>query len=128
MQMINKLTPDIKGKAFDPDWFLLRERLEEAGHVMDERKASCLWHKKENPIKENEPPGCCGCGAMYATRDCENCGKTFLDWNARGYDDVVAGPYVTTSGDMYCTRCGPRRDRAEEEREADEFFGEHPDP
>lgn len=31
--------PKIKGKAFDPDWFLLRERLEEAGRVMDERKA-----------------------------------------------------------------------------------------
>jgi hypothetical protein len=29
MLAINKLTPDIKGKAFDPDWFLLRERLEE---------------------------------------------------------------------------------------------------
>lgn len=39
MMMINKLTPDIKGKAFDPDWFLLRERLEEAGRVMDGLKA-----------------------------------------------------------------------------------------
>ena len=29
MQIINKLTPDITGKAFDPDWFLLRQRLEE---------------------------------------------------------------------------------------------------
>lgn len=28
MLLINKLTPDIKGKAFDPDWFLLRVRLE----------------------------------------------------------------------------------------------------
>lgn len=36
MDMINKLTPDIKGKAFDPDWFLLREKLEEAGRVMDD--------------------------------------------------------------------------------------------
>jgi len=30
MMLINKLTPSIEGKAFDPDWFLLRERLEEA--------------------------------------------------------------------------------------------------
>lgn len=30
MTMINKLTPDIHGKAFDPGWFVLRERLEEA--------------------------------------------------------------------------------------------------
>jgi hypothetical protein len=29
MLLINKLTPDIKGKAFDPDWFLLRQRLEQ---------------------------------------------------------------------------------------------------
>jgi hypothetical protein len=29
MRMINKMTPDIQGKAFDPDWFLLRNRLEE---------------------------------------------------------------------------------------------------
>jgi hypothetical protein len=29
MNIINKLTPDIKGKAFDPDWFLLRQRFEE---------------------------------------------------------------------------------------------------
>lgn len=29
MQMINKLTPEITGKAFSPDWFLLRERLEQ---------------------------------------------------------------------------------------------------
>lgn len=95
------------------------------GHLQREHGlASCLWHRREKPIQENDSTGCCGCGAMYVTRDCENCGKTFLDWNARGYDDVVAGPYVTCSGDLYCTRCGPRRDRAEEEREADEFFEE----
>ena len=28
MMMINKLTPQIEGKAFDPGWFVLRERLE----------------------------------------------------------------------------------------------------
>lgn len=35
MQMINTMTPDIKGKAFEPDWFLLRQRLEEAGRRLD---------------------------------------------------------------------------------------------
>lgn len=60
---------------------------------------------------------------MYATRDCEKCGKTFLDWKARGYDDVIAGPYVTSSGDMYCARCGPAHDRAQEQHESDEFLG-----
>lgn len=29
MEMINTLTPTVKGKAFDPDWFLLRQRLEQ---------------------------------------------------------------------------------------------------
>lgn len=29
MQIINRLTSNIKDKAFDPDWFLLRQRLEE---------------------------------------------------------------------------------------------------
>ena len=29
MRIINELTPNIKGKAFDPDWFLLRQRFEE---------------------------------------------------------------------------------------------------
>lgn len=28
MRVINELTREIKGKAFDPDWFLLRQRLE----------------------------------------------------------------------------------------------------
>lgn len=28
MEAINRLTPNIEGKAFDPDWFLLRQRLE----------------------------------------------------------------------------------------------------
>lgn len=29
MLTINKLTQDIQGKAFDPDWFLLRQRFEQ---------------------------------------------------------------------------------------------------
>ena len=29
MKIINRMTPDIKGKAFDPDWFLLRQRFED---------------------------------------------------------------------------------------------------
>jgi len=28
MRIINDLTPNIKGKAFDPGWFLLRQRFE----------------------------------------------------------------------------------------------------
>lgn len=29
MKIINELTPMITGKAFDPDWFLLRQRFEQ---------------------------------------------------------------------------------------------------
>jgi len=29
MRVINSLTPGIEGKAFDPEWFLLRQRLEQ---------------------------------------------------------------------------------------------------
>lgn len=29
MRLINDLTPSIEGKAFDPDWFLLRQRFEQ---------------------------------------------------------------------------------------------------
>src|SRR6266705_2124423 len=48
MQLINKLTPDIKEKAFDPDWFLLRQRLEEfesrlAAHDQKVREPLAAW-------------------------------------------------------------------------------------
>lgn len=58
---------------------------------------------------------------MYPTKDCEDtplgpgCGLEFLDWEDKNFDDVIAGPYVTTSGDLYCQRCGPRMDEEEEE-------------
>lgn len=36
MFMINALTPTIEGKAFDPGWFMLMQRLERAGRIVDE--------------------------------------------------------------------------------------------
>jgi len=30
MHAINQLTPGIHGKVFDPDWFMLRQRFEQA--------------------------------------------------------------------------------------------------
>jgi len=40
MAEINRLTPDIDGKAFEPGWFLLRQRLENfAAHAEDLRHA-----------------------------------------------------------------------------------------
>lgn len=44
----------------------------------------------------------------------------FLDWEDRSFDDVIAGPYVTTGGDLACMRCGPQQDHEAEESEGDE--------
>lgn len=35
MRLVNYLTPHIQGKAFDPDWFLLRQRFEEVESERD---------------------------------------------------------------------------------------------
>lgn len=40
MMKINDLTKDIQGKAFDPDWFLLRNRLEEMEHKLAASEAA----------------------------------------------------------------------------------------
>ena len=45
MHIINTLTPDIKGKAFDPDWFLLRQRLEQIEAERDSALARIKWRK-----------------------------------------------------------------------------------
>lgn len=86
----------------------------------------CKWHEGDDPIIQDpnpenySAPGCQNCGAMYPTKECEDttlgpgCGLEFLDWQSKGFDDVIAGPYVTSSGDLYCTRCGPRMDEEEE--------------
>jgi len=55
---------------------------------------------------------------MLSTKDCENCGRTFIDWDDRTADDVIAGPYVLSSGDLMCMSCGPQNDR-ERERAAE---------
>lgn len=75
----------------------------------------CKWHGSDIPVDDEFSCGCQnGCG-MYAVKECEGCGKTFLDWSYKGWDDVVVGPYATSSGDLYCTRCGPAHERAQEE-------------
>jgi DNA repair exonuclease SbcCD ATPase subunit len=37
--IINKMTPEIKGKSFDPDWFLLRQRFEAIEEERDAARA-----------------------------------------------------------------------------------------
>jgi len=81
--------------------------------------ALCQWHKREEPIQDGQTPGCCNCGRLYDTKDCPGCGKEFLDWEWEGVDDVIAAPYATSSGDVYCRGCGPRIDREAEAAEED---------
>ena len=45
MQKINELTPNINGKAFDPDWFLLREHFQFASEKID-GVADRWWKEK----------------------------------------------------------------------------------
>lgn len=79
----------------------------------------CEWHENESPLSPDEVAGCPECGRMIATKTCEGCGEEFYDWDHRGFDDILAGPACTSSGDFCCTYCLPHiereRERAEEE-------------
>lgn len=86
---------------------------------------SCTWHAGDEAVHPSI--GCEYCGNMIATRQCENCRRYFMDWEDSSFDDVVAGPYVSESGDLMCMRCGPFHDeqsRNAEEEEADYFDNE----
>lgn len=45
MEAINKLTPDIKGKSFDPDWFLLRQLIEKSLTDAQTSSEAIGWEK-----------------------------------------------------------------------------------
>jgi len=62
----------------------------------------CEWCEE---IDEN------GDGGVY----CQDCGR-MLCYDIKGDgDDIIGHPYVTASGDLFCTRCGSQYDRQEEE-------------
>lgn len=61
MLCINKLTPSIEGKAFDPDWFLLRQRLEQFEAEVIARNAQ--------PSPTND----------YGRYKCDTCGHPSID-------------------------------------------------
>jgi hypothetical protein len=65
----------------------------------------CEWHDGEKPIVEDDTPGCPNCQRLYHTKICDGCGYEFLDWDCSSHDDIIAGPAVSESGDMYCTGC-----------------------
>lgn len=67
MMEINRLTPDIKFKAFDPDWFLLRQRLEQ------------FEDKLERLRSENQ-------ALRQAAVICPKCGNYYGEHATGGYD------------------------------------------
>lgn len=104
------------------------EYLEAAREAIDYLKfQSCIWHLNDQPVDHSI--GCEYCGTLLSTVDCKNCGKTFIDWEDSSFDDVIAGPYVTSSGDLACMRCGPQQERQREvaEEEDAEYLYDYDD-
>ena len=56
---------------------------------------------------------------------CQSCG-CLICFDDDG-DDVIRPAYVTTSGDLFCSRCGRKHDQAEEEDEEDEEEDDYED-
>lgn len=86
----------------------------------------CQWHKGDTPVSYDPAPDssvayayCPECGCMLDTKDCLRCGMSFLDFSAQGFDDIMAAPCVTNSGDMTCVRCCTRSNEEEERDEAE---------
>lgn len=90
----------------------------------------CMWHEHDTPlvIGDGESPfaACSNCSCLIATKDCEGCGDTFLDWEFAGYDDVLSAPASTPGGDLACIPCARRAEQAEQE-DAEEDWDEEPD-
>ena len=81
---------------------------------------NCDWHKDEEPLSEDDPNGCPECGRMIHTKICESCGDEFLDWEYRGFDDIMAGPAVDRRGDFCCTYCLPHIEADLEQQEEED--------
>ena len=67
-------------------------------------RSRCAWHRGDTPC-ENDMPGCQDCGSLLDIKECRGCGHWFLDFGSVSFDDVVAAPTVTNSGDLVCIRC-----------------------
>ncbi len=55
----------------------------------------------------------------FGMQSCPDCGK-LICFDTKSGDDIIRPAYVTSSGDLYCDRCGSRHDRAEEEEYDDD--------
>ena len=84
--------------------------------------AGCAWHEGDDPVELNDTVSCSNCQRLLATRTCESCRQEFLDWEHEGYDDVLAGPFASSDGDLCCRGCigSVERDIERAEGEADE--------
>lgn len=58
---------------------------------------------------------------------CQDCGRMICFDNLPSDIDVVDQAYVTSSGDLFCRRCGRQHDEAEEE-DYDDYDGYYPYP
>lgn len=67
----------------------------------------CEWHDGEIAYytAAEDVPYCPECGRMIAVKECGACHDTFMDWDYRSFDDIVAGPGVTRQGDFCCIYC-----------------------
>lgn len=83
--------------------------------------AACEWHGADTPLDlDNDPePGCQNCACLLEWKHCEGCGKDFLDWSVKTWDDVISGPAATSEGDLVCIRCAKRH--AADERAQDDY-------
>ena len=90
--------------------------------------SDCAWHEglEGRKVDYDDPAdspyeGCSHCGRLLETKDCKGCGLTFLDWSAKGYDDVLSAPCATPAGDLCCIPCARRAEREEEEACEEEY-------
>lgn len=69
------------------------------------KPATCDWHADDKPLDDDLPVHCPSCGRLLETKDCESCGKEFLDWEFKTADDVVGSPCANSRGDLCCSGC-----------------------
>lgn len=79
-------------------------------------RPACKWHRGDEAVDwEESPPSCPECGCLIHTKECRRCGLDFMDWRSTSWDDVMAAPGFTSSGDFMCIRCAERHEEAEQE-------------
>ena len=77
---------------------------------------ACNWHKGMEPENwDDYPPSCPECGCLLDTKQCPRCGQDFLDFGGNFWDDVMASPSVSSSGDLACCRCVSRLEENDED-------------